>query len=376
MKILYFFQELDTPMFQWQRKHFLEELTHHNIEIETFNPLLYSNVIEANEKLLLKVEQGGVDLFISNLGYYKMLFVDTLIAIRKHGVPTLRIAWDNLMIPFIDEVLSPHFDLVWLTSIDTQNLYKKWGANTFFAPYAANPYTFTYKKPQTLTRHACFIGTPHGSRAIMINSLTENGLIVDLYYGKNNARINKNNEIRVNYNMIVPSTMETILNRFKFVEGRKLLLGSLMNKIEGQTSVLKNNCFNQYFGLSHEDMVNTYSSTVLSLSSSSAGHTDVLRNPLKIVNLRNFEIPMCGGIQICKYSDELATYYEEGKEIVLYVTDDELIDKARYYIDKATDEELFRIKEAAREKSEREHTWWMRFKLVFDILGLQYDKNS
>ena len=374
MKILYYFQELDTPMFQWQRRHFIEELSHHNVEIETFNPLFYSNVDEANEKLLLRVEKGRYDLFISNLGYYKMLYVETLETIKKKGIPTLRIAWDNLMIPYIDKVLSPHFDLVWLTSKETQSLYKKWGANTFFATYAANPYTFTYKKPFSVNRHACFVGTPHGSRAIMINNLTTNGMDVDLYHGGNQSTHVENDGIQVKYNMIVPSTKETIINRFKFAEGRKLLLGSLVNKFKGQTYVIKNNQLHQYPGLSHEEMINTYSSSVLSLSSSSAGHTDVLEKPLKIVNLRNFEIPMCGGIQICKYSDELASYYEDGKEIVFYSTDDELVDKAKYYMGKATDTVIYNIKEAARKKTERDHNWWKRFQLAFNLLGLQYDK--
>ena len=258
MKILYFFQELNTPMFQWQRQHFLDELPHHGIEIETFNPLMYANPEEANEKLLKHISEGKYDLFISNMGYFRMLYVETLESIKRLGVPTMRIAWDNLMIPYIDEVLSPHFDLVWLTAKETVHLYAKWGVTSFFAPYAANPYTYQYRKTN-VKRSACFVGNPHGSRALMINSLTKQRIPVDLYCGgrgKDNNKTDSANQPK--YDIINPSTQETIINRFRFKEGRKLMLGSIVNKLKGVTTVEENKSLSRNSGLSHEEMVSTY----------------------------------------------------------------------------------------------------------------------
>ena len=374
MKILYYFQELATPMFQWQRKHFIDELAHHNIEIETFNPLLYNNVDEANEKVVEKVRKDHYDLFLSNMGYYKMLYVDTVEAIKKFGVPTMRIAWDNLMIPFIDEVLAPHFDLVWLTAKETERLYIKWKVNYFFAPYAANPFVYKYVPTTKINRNVCFIGTPHGSRAVMINGLTKNGIPVHLYYGgKSKKKTTLDDDIYVKYNIINPSRNETLINRLRFKEGRMLIKGSVINRIKGKTKVENNAYLNWHDSLSFDDMVRTYTESILSIASSSAGHTDVLKKPLPIINLRNFEIPMCGGIEICKYSDELADYFEDGREIVLYKDDAELIEKARYYIETASDTEIIRIKEAARKRAESEHSWFCRFKNAFNILGLRND---
>jgi hypothetical protein len=371
MKILYYFQELDTPMFQWHRTHIIDELTRHGVEVETFNPLLFRSVDEANFKVLELLSKGHYDLFMSNVCYFKMLYVDTVEAIKKSGVPTFTISWDNLMAPFIDEVLSPHFDLVWLTAKETERLYKKWKVHYFFAPYAANPYTYSYQ-PSSINMAACFVGNPHGSRAIMINTLTNAGVTVDLYCG-GRGQNKKEPTIKPLYNIIDPSSKEIIINRFRFAEGRKLLMGSLSNKLKGSTKIDENPSLCKHQGLSHNEMVSTYSSAALCLASTSAGHTDALRNPLPIINLRNFEIPMCGGIEICKYNKELASYFEEGKEIVFYSSEEELVDKARYYTQKATDKEIYTIKEAARKRAEAEHTWWNRFKMAFDLLGLKYD---
>lgn len=375
MKILYYFQELDTPMFQWQRQHFIDELKRHNILFETFNPLECRTPDEANEKIVEIARKNKYDLFMSNVTYHKMLYVDTLKKIKSIGIPTFTISWDNLMAPHLDEKLAPHFDLVMITAKETEYLYKKWRVNYFFAPYAANPFLYKYNEVQNLSRNACFIGTPHGSRAMMINQLTSKGIPVNLYYGKGSKTNNSHGEkqtIQIKYDIINPSFQETIINRFRFKEGRKLIAGSIVNRMKGQTMLNNNDCLHRYPGLSFEDMVQTYSDTVLSLSSSSAGHTDVLKHPLNIINLRNFEIPMCGGIQLCKYNAELAGYFEEDKEIVFYRNEEELVDKARYYLEKASDLDIFKMKAAARMRAENEHTWWNRFTTAFDVLGLKH----
>lgn len=368
MQILYYFAEDSRPMSQWQRMHIIDELQRHGISIETFNPLLCENVEQANENVVKKIKSGKFDLFMSNLGYHKMLFPETVELIKQFGVPTLRIAWDNLMIPYLDKKLVSHFDLIWLTAKETQRLYEKWGARCIFLPYAANPYTYRYES-EKINRRVCFIGNPHGSRAIMINKLTKGGIPVDLYHGKG-TRSESNTVINIKYKAIGPSPREAYLNRLFFHEGRKLILGSLVNKIKGQTFINNNSSLTKFPGLSHEGMVKVYAESALSLASSSAGHTDVLKNPLPIINLRNFEIPMCGGIELCKYNEELASYFEEGKEIILYRSEDELLDKAKFIIRKASEQDILQIKSSARKRAEAEHTWMCRFNKVFEALCL------
>ena len=81
---------------------------------------------------------------------------------------------------------------------------------------------------------------------------------------------------------------------------------------------------------------------------------------------------MSGGIQICKYNPELAEYFEEDKEIVFYRDNEELVDKARYYSLEASESAIRKMKEAARRRAEKEHSWWNRFSLAFDKLGIKH----
>jgi len=46
-------------------------------------------------------------------------------------------------------------------------------------------------------------------------------------------------------------------------------------------------------------------------------------------NMRSFEIPAAGGIQLSPYSDELASFFKEGEEIFFYRNDQELLEQAK-----------------------------------------------
>lgn len=365
MNILYYFPELPTVMYQWQRVHFFEELAYHNVCFDTFNPLLCKSWEEANERLVKKIEGGGFDLFFTSVCHKDALFVDTLDKLKQKGIPSLCLRCDNLVMPFYDKYLSPYFDLIWLTSKETEHLYKKWGAKSIFAPYAASPYSFRFED-RPLLRAICFVGTPYGSRTRMMNTLVEGGVSLSLYYGKQTNIRNNVETPNIKPLLSVPSDsfIATLFNRMRFKEGRKLLEGTFVNKLRGGNELIQRNNVKTLPSVALRDIYKVYSQYALSLASTSAVHTDILKDPLKIINLRNFEIPMSGGIEFCRYNPELAEYFEADKEIVFYNDNNELVDKAIYYTNKASDKEIFNIKIAARKRAEAEHSWYCRFKRV------------
>lgn len=372
MSILYYFPEYPTNMFYWQHIHFINELESHGVNITAFNPLKYESIDEANTLFKREISCNKYDLIMSSTCYDKMLYPETMKEAKRLGIPTLCIRWDNLIVPFQDKALARYFDLVWLTSFETEHLYKKWKANTVFLPYAANPDAFIYTESQIVNK-ACFIGTPYGSRSIMINTLTESGVKVDLYSGKNpNLRKDMPPHIEIKTEYATYPYWKYFVSNFLFREGRKVVLGKIANKMKGSTVVLRNDNLNWMPSCAFNEISLNYSKYALCLSSTSTNNTDALKNPLKVINLRAFEIPMSGGITLCKYNQELANYFEEDKEIIFYHTNDELVDKAKYYTQKASDSEIYAIKRAARKRAENEHTWWKRFCVAFDLLGISY----
>ncbi|WP_373483683.1 glycosyltransferase [Acetobacterium sp.] len=364
MEILYYFRQQQTPMYLWQNVHFIDELSHHGINIEVFNPLNFKNVDLANANLIGQLQEKKYDMFMT-CHNEKLLYIDTLKEIKKLGIPNLLICFDNLLIPYEHKKVCAYFDLVWLTAIETKHMFDRWGAKTVFSPYAANPYKYYYKVADLERNKMVFNGTPYGSRANMINNITSAGIPVDVYANVNNGKVVKKKHTITEY-------MQKMVRFFSFSIGRKVLWSALKQKVRKHSFIKDNNSLVIRPGVEFDEISKLYSEYSLSLSSTSARDTGILKNSVEVIVLRCFEIPMSGGILFCKYNEELSRYFEEDKEIIFYRTEEEMIRKAKYYLDPKRDAERKQIRMCARKRAESEHTWMKRFELVFSELGLLY----
>lgn len=358
MTITYFFEQQESAMFQWQTSHIVDELAHHGIILDIVNPLKYGSLEAAHKALIHRIKETKPVMFLTC--HNEELVPASLIRhIANLGIPTALICFDNLLIPFEHKNVCREYDIVWLTSFETEYLFKKWGAKTIFLPYAANPYAFSYKEQEEINR-AVFIGTPYGSRANLINELTASNIPVTLY-GKQSVSEGKH--------VLTKGLRATVWEDMQFDIGRKLLIAALKQRMSS-AAVLNQNAISLERKGFAEDMAKIYAGYALSISSTSARNTGVLKRPVDVINLRSFEIPMCGGIQFCKYNKELSNYFEDGKEIVFYRTHEEMIEKGRYF---TSDKSLAQRKEmriAARRRAENEHTWFQRFSKLFEVLGI------
>ena len=79
---------------------------------------------------------------------------------------------------------------------------------------------------------------------------------------------------------------------------------------------------------------------------------------------------MAGGIQFCRYNPELAEYFEEGKEIIFFYDDKDMVDKAKFYMNDNRAKDRAIIRNAARTRAVADHSWYSRFKKAFERLGL------
>ena len=84
-------------------------------------------------------------------------------------------------------------------------------------------------------------------------------------------------------------------------------------------------------------------------------------------NLRNFEISACKGFQLCNRTQQLTTIFKENEEICLYETEQELIDKIRYYL-KHENERIEIAKKGFEAVTNQEHTFLSRCKQVISTV--------
>lgn len=373
MKILYYFADYGTNMEQWQYIHFIDELKHHNVEIDVFNPVSFETLDIANAALVGKLKADcSYDLFMSTCGY-RTLYPSTMEEISCFSIPKLLICIDNLHNPYAHKKILKYFDLVWITSYETKEMMQTWGAKTIFMPYAANPYTFV-ATPSTDIPAICFIGTPYGTRSLKINKLTSNDVRCDIFYGLPHNIQPKQEIITKKRPLPAQLSPQNLLHHLSFDIGRKMMYGRFLSLFY-KCHINKNNEYlNHYPSVSFDNMVKLYSDYALDLNVLELRNTYLLKKPVFKLHLRTFEIPMCGGIQFTTYNEELSSYYKDGKEIVFYKDDAEFIDKAKFYLDDKRANERASIRNAARARSLREHTWWMRFTKIFDILNIAYER--
>lgn len=366
MKILVFFPDEQSFMGQWQKHHIFDELRSHGHEVHLFNPLLYSSYELANSALITFIKNSNVpfDLFINSLGSYDF-FPETVIEIKKTGTRTLLICFDNLHAPFMHKTTAPHFDLVWLTSKETEWMFKRWGCNTVFMPYAANPEVFRPKYDNEIAGIG-FIGIPYGTRINKINTLLRNQIKCKVYAQTLIERENTG-PVKADYQSLLKSG----LNLIRFKIGRKVIYGAVKKKLfkKNETSLIESTDLEIKPSVSFEEMNYLYSNLAISLGITELRNTYVLKNPVHKLHLRTFEIPMCGGLQLSSFTEELATYFEEDKEIIFYRSDEEMISKAKFYLKDENKSLRENMKINARKRAEKDHAWINRFDIIFKLLS-------
>lgn len=369
MTIFYYFKEMQTPMYQWQRTNFIDELERNGHKIITFNPLNYRNVEEANEKVLIEVGLvKNIDLFMT-CDDQDVIYPETISSINQKGIPTCLICWDNLEVPYKQKKIAPLFDIIWLTSRETQYLFEKWGCkNIIYQTYAANPHTYKAYNDGVQINSVGFIGSPYGSRVNVINELILDRIPCRVYSDSlfvkgYNSSINGKKEIDV-----TDLTVKA-LRYLKFSIGRKVLYSTIINKLRKNVRLnVDSEYFEKCYSVSDTEMCKLYSEMALSLNISALRDTYILKTPIPKVHLRTFEIPMCGGLQFTQFFPEITEYFENDKEIILFNSREEMIDKAKYYLDPKNESEVKQMKKAARVRAEKDHTWITRFNRVFNSL--------
>jgi len=355
-------------MYWWQRIHFFDELRRQEFaDILTFNPLDFNSVDEANENLLNTIrKEKDIDIFLTCVDS-AWIYADVIHEIKKTGIPTVLVCWDNLELPYKHKAIAPAFDLVWLTSKETEYLFKEWGCrNIVFQTYASNPLKFSPQWGKAINSVG-FIGTPYGSRVNKINELIKNNIDCSVY---SDTFYNKGYNSSVGRKKTDISDIVIKAYRYlKFPIGRKVLYSTLLNKFirEGQLpdnhpSLFKNP------SVSDEEMCSLYSNHTLSLNITELRDTYILNEPIHKIHLRTFEIPMSGGLQLASYSEELSSYFQDNREILMYRSSEELIDKCRFYLKEENEPTVLKMKERARERAQKEHTWLNRFEHVIGRL--------
>lgn len=231
--------------------------------------------------------------------------------------------------------IAPHYD--WCLAPEKSRLkdYVSMGANPVYCQEAANPLVY---KPYDLPVEydVTFVGQAYGDRPIYIQYLRSKGIDVRIW-GRGWPVAPPPSPAYAEDELPQPSTTpETVV----------------------------------YGGgiLPDDEMIRMYSRSKINLGFSTCGETHRTGERILQVRLRDFEVPMSGGFYMVEYMEELAEFFEIGKEIVCYNDREDLADKIRYYLVHASEREAIRW--AGHRRCQRDHTWQKRFDAAFKQMGL------
>ena len=85
------------------------------------------------------------------------------------------------------------------------------------------------------------------------------------------------------------------------------------------------------------------------------------------LSLRVFDVMGCGGFLLTNYQEELSEYYEIGKDVEVFSSAEELLDKADYYL--THEEERQKIALSGYEKTRALHTYETRISKMIQIIN-------
>lgn len=386
MNILYYTAYAGGFVNSWQPHHIVDELQRAGHRVSFLNPVetlgRTGSAAEYSQVLLdeaRKMHAGsGIDFFFA-VAQDALLLPSAVLEIRKMGIPAVHLSCDDLSHPFRIEQIASSFDINWSTVRESRARIESYGATVKVMPWGANPHVFKpVETPED--RVISFIGSPYGARGNHIAVMAEAGLPVRVY-GKSTAELYQT-VAKINHPIVRAlsnsrETWQRTVKGLSFPEGRRILAAILLRSLK-ETFVkppekrLPDNAVEYKPSPSFDELGAALNTTALSLGSIELSSTYLFRDPLLFIRLREFEVPMCGGVHLVNRFPELCEYFEEDKEMLFYGSQEELIDKARFYLAPERDAARRAIRQQARKRAVAEHTWLHRFRAIGADLGLKF----
>ena len=324
-------------------------------------------------------QKKPLDLFLSY--FYNAHFDPAgFDALRNFGIPSVNF-YCNSIYQFENVAeIARRADFSWHPERDARDLYLKVGANPVWVQMGADPEVYRPIPEIPRKRTACFVGQRYADRDRWLAALDIAAIPFDLYgQGWNSASIQ--------------AEIDTALLDVSYLGRKRTRVGTFGSYAD---AVRQNISSSGWFtGVARTLKQWRYRRETQALTRQTAAHAkgkanDVARTLaayevclnfsnvwsdgrpgsalVRHVRLRDFEAPMCRTCYLTGHTDEIAEFYEVGKEIDTYRTTEELVDKTHFYLANAGAAE--RLRAAGYARARRDHTWVRRFGELFAKIGV------
>lgn len=303
---------------------------------------------ELPEFISNNIKKERYDFFLSYL-HNGQIYPEVFKEIKRQ-IFTINYTTNYHQFPLFEEIAKIVDCNIYISKIAKEG-FDRVGAKSYYMPLAANPNFYNPSKDKKKNT-IIFIGSSYGIRAYYLWRVLQNEINLQIF----GPGWEKRKKIRyfikeiLDYNKILITNIDRTLQILD-----KKLRNKIIEKInkdyqENINPPLSDDAFARELASA---------SIVINFNESRYNHDFLNHNVLLGCNLREFETTMSGSFSLTQYSDELPYYFEEGKEVISFKNEHELVDKLKYYISHETERE--KIAKAGYERAINDHTWQRRF---------------
>lgn len=331
--------------------------------------------LRKNRELLAMAEgllrAGGLDLIFCYV-YDDFLLPDYAKALSSLGVPMVNLNVDMVSQWYRQIRTAKYFTRILCAHRANMESMAKYGANVMYFPMAARVAGPSNEIESWMpAAPVTFVGTPMPYRAEVIGRLHAEGFPVAVY-GKYWQEQRQALPLRD-----VEKTLADLrhygLARLR-CEGPGALLRALKDRLPssrsrplpGQRAVLPASVLHGF--LPNEAMPALFRKSRINLGFTRMIGEDPGLNGVNQVKLRDFEVPMAGGFYLVERAPDYDDLFTPGIEVETWQNLAELREKIHYYL--AHDSEREAIASAGERRARAEHSWEIRFRTLFNELGL------
>lgn len=285
-----------------------------------------------NEMLVKLVSDEKPDIMIFTL--YTDQFKPVIIDALSRKTITIAYLFDDPWRIQYSLFWAQHFTYITTSDVNgIRNFRERGCTNVIYAPFGSNHYLLG-KKNLPKIYDVTFVGGYHPQREWYLNAIKKTGIAVKIWgpgWGTSSldqiqmAEVFRQSRINLNFSNCVNWDIRCLLSECK---GLKALRGF----VAGYRSVF-------------------------------SGKDPKTREMIKF---RQYEINACGGFQISYYAEGLERHYEIGKEIVIFLSLEDMIEKIHYYLNHEDERE--EIARCGYARTLRDHTMEKRFTDLFKII--------
>jgi spore maturation protein CgeB len=292
-----------------------------------------------------------------------MLDPAVIAEIRRAGVVTVNFSCNNCHQFYLVREISQHFDYNLHSEGDVRHYFVQAGAKPLWWPMASNPkYFHPYDVPRDIP--VSFVGANYALRSRYIAYLLEHGVDVHAFGPTWRYAARKPYRAFVKRWLLMGKSAVGLTPETRATASALLAAHDFNIKLDAAFRP------NLHPPISDEELIQSYSRSHISLGFIEVyDRNDPSREIRRHTHLREFEAPMAGALYCTGYVDELTHFFEPGREIITYRSEEELLSQVRRLLDHPAEAE--RIRRAGLRRALAEHTYHHRFETLFRTVGLQ-----